>query len=174
MSFANGLRVHHPSVELIAATWTARTPDLQLVVPDEAGLAVEVKAPQALWQRDGALDVYEAMWLVRNCLGRAGTSSGGQLGDGRPGLLVIAGLLLSQETFDVLEHGAEVALQTQDPRRHDRLGIALFNLRQRVAVEAGRVVVLLEEHSRLGRNRHYQGRLQLVGDWGSVWHLEAY
>jgi len=49
----------------------------------------------------------------------------------------------------------------------------LFNLRQRVAVESGRVVVLLEEQSRLGRSSHYRGRLQLVGDWGSAWHLEA-
>ncbi len=171
LSVANMLRVHHPAVELVAITGAGRTPDLMLTIANQRGLAVEVKAPQALWQRDTALEVREAMWMVRNCLGSAGTGAGGQLAAGRPGILVITGFLLSQETFDVLQHGTEVALQTQKPRRPDLLGIALFNLRQRVDVVDGRVQVLLEEQSRLGRSPHYSGRLQLVGDWGKAWQL---
>jgi hypothetical protein len=171
LSVANMLRIHHPAVELVAISAAGRTPDLMLTIPNQHGLAVEVKAPQAMWQRESALEVREAMWMVRNCLGSAGTGVRGQLAAGRPGILVIAGFLLSDETFDGLQHGAEVALQTQDPRRPDLLGIALFNLRMRVELIDGRVQVLLEEQSRLGRSPHYSGRLQLVGDWGKAWRL---
>jgi len=90
--------------------------------------------------------------MVRNCLGSAGTGAGGQLAAGRPAILVVTGFLLSQETFDVLQHGTEVVLQTQKPRRPDLLGIALFNLWQRVDVVDGGVQVLLEEQSRLVRS----------------------
>lgn len=171
LSVANMLRLHHPAVELLATSGAGRTPDLMLRIPNQHGLAFEVKAPQAIWQRDSALDVREAMWIVRNCLSSAGTGAGGQLAAGRPGILVIGGFLLSQDTFNVLQHGAEVVLQTQDPRRPDLLGIALFNLRVRVELVNGRVQVLLEEQSRLGRSPHYAGRLQLVGDWGKAWRL---
>lgn len=171
LSVANMLRIHHPAVELVGISGAGRTPDLMLTIPSQHGLAVEVKAPQTIWQRDTALEVGEAMWLVRNCLASAGTGARGQLPVGRPGILVIAGFLLSQETFDVLQHGTEVALQTQNPRRPDLLGIALFNLRVRVELVDGGIQVLLEEHSRLGRSPHYSGRLQLVGDWGQAWRL---
>ncbi len=151
LSVADQLRVHHPSVELVVATATARTADLMMVVPEESGMAVEVKAPAALWQRERALDIREAVWIVRNRLARAGTGVTGQLAAGRPALLVVAGFLLSEETFEVLMHGADIALRNQQPRRPHLLGIALFNQRARVQMSGGRVEVLLEQQSRIGR-----------------------
>jgi hypothetical protein len=170
LSVASMLRVHHRNVELVVATAADRTPDLRLVIPDESGLDVEVKAPPALWQRDAALDLQTARRMVRSCLGSAGGGAGGQLGR-RPGILVVAGFHLSDDTFEVLTRGTDLVLRSLDPRNTSLLGIALFNLRVRVEAEGDTIHVLLEEVSRLGRSPTYSGRLTLQGDWGSTWHL---
>jgi hypothetical protein len=72
-------------------------------------------------------------------------------------------------------YGTDVALKNLQPRRPHLLGIALFNWRTRIRVDSteGVIHMQLEEESRLGRSPHYRGRLQLVGDWGSSWHLET-
>src|SRR5207245_544366 len=124
------------------------------------------KAPQSLWQRDRALDVVEAAKTVRRAL----ADSRGQLSADRPGILALAGFHLSPETFDILRDGAEIVLQKLDQPHPYLLGIALHNLSTVAGVEkAGVASIWLEQRSRLGRNRQYQGRTQLVGDWGGAW-----
>jgi hypothetical protein len=130
---------------------------------------MEVKAPQKLWQRDKALEVEEAMRIIRAAL----RDSQGQLSQ-RPGVLVIAGFHLSEETFEVLTHGAEMVLQTLAPPRPYLLGIALQDFSVVAGIQKpGLASVWLVQRSRLGHNLHYRGRVRIVGRWDGDWTLVA-
>jgi len=169
LAMASQLKTRHPQTELVAAVGNAKYPDLTLVVKGQHDLAVEVKAPQALWQRTRALDSGEAIRIVRRAL----SDSQGQLSNARPGVLVIAAFAVSEETFRMLEHGAEAVLADLRPPRPYLLGIALQNLEVVAGADIPALAsALLVQRSRLGRNRHYQGRTQLVGDWGGDWRLQ--
>jgi hypothetical protein len=106
---------------------------------------------------------------VRRAINKAGTGSGGQLAT--PGVLVIAGWAMSDETFEVLSRGTSVFLSAMEGRKLHLFGIALFNMRFTPAVEAGRVTVGQEQVSRLHRNPHSMGGLTLDGDWAAGWTL---
>ena len=67
-----------------------REPDVMLIVTDGLPLAVEVKAPPALWQPDPRPDLAACLHMLRNALADAGTVEGQLRGD-PPGVLALAG-----------------------------------------------------------------------------------
>jgi hypothetical protein len=170
LAMASQLRLRHPRTELVAAVGNDKHADLMLMVSEQHDLAMEVKAPQKLWQRDRALEVGEAMRIVRAAL----RDSQGQLSPKRPGVLVVAGFHLSTETFEVLTDGAEMVLQTLAPLRPYLLGIALQDFGVVAGMQKpGLASLWLVQRSRLGHNHHYRGRVRLVGKWDGDWTLVA-
>jgi hypothetical protein len=168
LAIANLLRTRHPNTGLAISEGSEKHPDLMLLVTDQHDLAVEVKAPQSLWQLDRALPLDEAMRIIRLQL----RESRGQLSPDRPGLLAIAGLHMSADTFEILTHAGNLVFENLDPPRPYLLGVVLHNLNVRAGMEsAGLASIWLEQRSRIGRNKNYSGPIQLVGDWSGPWQL---
>src|SRR5262249_53548059 len=143
LAVASALRVHHPGTRLVASGQSGRTPDLLLEVPEEHGLRVEVKAPDALYRTAHPLDASVAIDTVRRAISRAGTGAGGQLAT--PGILVIAGWAMSEEAFEVLSAAVSAVLSALKDRKPHLFGIAQFNMRFTAAIENGRVAVKQEQ-----------------------------
>jgi hypothetical protein len=169
LAVASALRVRHPDTRLVASGQSGRTADLLLEVPQQHGLRVEVKAPGALYRAPHPLDAGVAMDTVRRAIKKAGTGAGGQLA--APGILVIAGWAMSEETFEVLSAGISAVLSAFRGRKLNLFGIAEFNMRFTPVIENGRVSVRQEQVSRLHRHPHYTGNLTLDGDWAAQWTL---
>ena len=157
------LKVRHPDTQLVVAKASGREPDVMLVVTDGLPLAVEVKAPPALWQPTTRLDFGMGLHLLRNALASAGTVQG-QLRADRPGVLALAGLLMGQDTYDTLVTCFELHLKAGGQGAPHLLGLAVFNLRERVQPEPGRVSTLLEQQSVLRRNPAYDGPFIIDND----------
>jgi hypothetical protein len=85
------LKVRHPATELVVANAGAREPDLILVVSDGLPVAVEVKAPAAVWQPASEFDRAAGLHVTRSALASAGTVQG-QLRASRPGILALSGV----------------------------------------------------------------------------------
>jgi hypothetical protein len=171
LQVASLLRVHHPATQFVSTpAGGGREPDLQLMVTDGLPLAVEVKARDKFWQPSQKLTLSEGRHEIRNALASAGTVQG-QLRADRPGVLVLTGLLMSQETYDTVVVSMEHHLSADGARAPHLLGLAVANLRSRVEVESGRVLPLLEQQSVLRRNPNYTGRLQIDDDWAQQWRL---
>jgi hypothetical protein len=85
------------------------------------------------------LDAGGAIDIVRRTLKKAGTGTGGQLA--APGILVLAGWAMSDETFEVLSAGIGTVLSALRARKLNLFGIAEFNMRFTPAVENGRVTM---------------------------------
>lgn len=164
------LKVRHTAAELVVAKAADREPDLALVVTHGLPLAVEVKAPQALWQPPTRLDLAACLRMIRNALAAAGTVQG-QLGPDRPGVLALAGLLMSPDTYDTLVTSFELHLSKDGQKTPHLLGLAVFNLRERVVSDAGRPSTILEQQSVLRRNPAYNGPLVIDNDWSGRWQL---
>ncbi len=169
LAVASALRVRHPGTRLVASSQSGRTADLHLEVPQEHGLRVEVKAPEALYRAPHPLDAGAAIDIVRRAIKKAGTGASGQLA--ALGVLVIAGWAMSEETFEVLSAGITAMLATFKGRKLNLFGIAEFNMRFTPAVENGRITVSQEQVSRLHRHPRYTGDLTLDGDWAADWTL---
>jgi hypothetical protein len=169
LAVASALRVRHPGTRLVASGQTGRTADLHLEVPQEHGLRVEVKAPDALYRSAHPLDAGIAIDTVQRAIKKAGTGARGQLA--APGILVIAGWAMSEETFEVLSAGTKVVLDAMKDHKTNLFGIAEFNMRFTPALENGRVAVRQEQVSRLHRHLGYRGDLTLDGDWAGEWTL---
>ena len=170
LAIANQLRTRHPNTDLVVSVAQEKHPDLTLLVTEEHELAVEVKAPRSLWQLDRALPLDEAMRIIRLQL----RGSRGQLSADGPGVLAIAGLHMSADTFEILTHAGNLVFEHLEPPRPYLLGVVVHNLNVRAAIEtAGLASIWLEQRSRIGRNRNYRGPIQLVGDWSGPWHLAA-
>jgi hypothetical protein len=135
-------------------------------------LAVEVKAPQSLWQPSEAISLSVALFTVIRSLRGAGLGSAGQLAPRQAGLLAIATLLLPDESFDVLTNAMERALHIMGRHRDHLLGLAVFNLHQRVLPSGDLLHILLEHQSTLRRNRSYSGAVVVAGDWAGPWRIE--
>jgi hypothetical protein len=165
------LRVRHPTTDIVVASGQGRQADLRLSVPDVVPMVVEVKTPQALWQPSSSLDLGQATLIVGNAIAAAGTNASGQLPPGHPGILAIAGLLISQQTYDTLVTGFEIVLSANGKLWPQLLGLAVFNLRQGVLPENGRVSVTLEQQSVIRRNPSYAGSLWIDDDWSKPWSL---
>jgi hypothetical protein len=172
LAVASLLRVHHPKTDIIVAPGKSRRmADLQLSVPDVAPMKVEVKAPLALWQPTSSLDLGQAAQIARRAIDKAGTNVGGQLPQEHPGILAIAGLLMSQQTYDALVTGCEIVLKTDGHLMPQLLGLAVCNLRQGAFPEGGRVSITLEQQSVLRRNPSYTGNLWIDNDWSKSWSV---
>jgi hypothetical protein len=137
-----------------------------MTVTDKLALNLEVKAPAALWQPTESLLIGRALMIVRASLRSAGLGAKGQLPIGHPAILAIAGMLLSDESFDLMTTAAEATLSSLGRGWPHLLGIASFNLRQRIEVSGDRVHVLLEHVSTLRRNPHYSERAHDSGRLG--------
>lgn len=170
LAIANLLPTRHPKTGLVVGMGGEKHPDLMLMVADLYQLAVEVKAPQSLWQLDRALSLGEAMHIIRLQL----RESKGQLSPDCSGVLAIAGLHMSTETFEILTHAGNLVFENMEPTRPYLLGVALHNLSVRAGTEfAGLASIWLDQRSRLGRNKNYRGPIQLVGDWSGAWELKV-
>jgi hypothetical protein len=174
LAVASTLKEKHAAVALQASRADARSADLLMTVTDKLELNLEVKAPSALWQPRVSLSVGHALAIVRSSLRSAGLGSSGQLAAGRPAILAIAGMFLSDESFNLMTRAMAATLLSSGRRWPHLLGIALFNLRQRIEVSGERVHILLEHESTLRRNRHYSGGLTINGDWAGPWRLEEH
>lgn len=173
LAVAGDLKARHSGVKLVASATPGRSSDLMVVVDDEHRLAVEVKTSRALWQRHHDLDLAEGLKIVRAAVKSAGTGFRGQLRAGEPGVLVIAGMHLADDTFDTLTRAIETHLNDHRRRGSHLLGVVLFNLFFEVRPEPqrGQVSVYVGHKSRLRRNPRYNGKLALIGDWGMGWTL---
>jgi hypothetical protein len=172
LAVASTLKEKHAAVALQASRATGRSADLLMTVTDKLVLNLEVKAPADLWQPTESLPIGRALMIVRASLRSAGLGAKGQLPIGYPAILAIAGMLLSDESFDLMTTAAEATLSSLGRGWPHLLGIAIFNLRQRIEVSGDRVHVLLEHVSTLRRNPDYSERLTIAGDWAGPWRLE--
>jgi hypothetical protein len=164
------LRERHQGTKIVVAKAKDREPDLMPEVSEIEFLAVEVKAPARLWHPVHALGLADSMHLVRAAMSSAGWSTG-QLRAGRTGVLATSGLLVSQDTYDLLVQTFEVVLSNQGKQWPHILGLAIFNMRLRPELEDGRVTVAPEQQSVLRRNPNYQGRLWIDNDWSQQWRV---
>jgi hypothetical protein len=164
------LKQHHPATRLVVATGQRRHPDLNLEVSELETLAVEVKAPTALWRPQENLDGGKASRLVRAAVANAGLKIG-QLRGQESAVLAIAGLLIGQTTYDTIVRSFEAYLRDEGRRWPHLLGLAVFNIRLVPSVEANRVIVQSEQQSVIRRNPLYRGRLYIDDDWSRQWRL---
>jgi hypothetical protein len=164
------LKEHHPATRLIVATGRGRHPDLRLQVSEHEILAVEVKAPTALWQPLKSLDGGKAARIVRAAVADAGLKIG-QLSAKESAVLAIAGLLVGQTTYDTLVQAFEAYLHDDGDRWPHLLGLAVFNIRLVPSFESNRVIVQSEQQSVIRRNPRYRGELRIDDDWSRPWRL---
>jgi hypothetical protein len=171
VAVASMLKVRHPATELVVANAGAREPDLILVVSNGLPVAIEVKAPVALWQPASELDQAAGLRVIRSALASAGTVQG-QLRASRPGILALSGLLVGQDTYDMLTECFEMHLKKEGGLMPHLLGLAVFNLRERVVQpDPARVSTLLEQQSTLRRSPAYTGPMIIDDDWSRPWRL---
>ena len=78
---------------------------------------------------------------------------------------------MSQDPYDSLVTSFELHLREEGQKTPHLLGLAVFNLRERVVSDAGRPSTLLEQQSVVRRNPAYNGPLVIDNDWSGPWHL---
>jgi hypothetical protein len=166
---ASALREHHPGVGLVASSTPGRSADLAVVVTDEHGLAVEVKTSTDLLDR--AATQSEALKFVQKCLKEAGSSFKGQLAAGKPAMLVIGGIHLTDSAIENLSWACDYVMAKAGNRRSHLLGIVVTTVLFDVRIVNSHLQVVLTQNSRIHRNRSYKGSLILDGDWAEDWHL---
>lgn len=171
LAVASTLREKHPEVTLQIPEANSRSADVLMRTENGAYLAVEVKAPQSLWQAPAELSSRAALDIVLRSLFRAGLGPAGQLAPSKPGLLAMTTLLLPDRSYDELTNAMERALRIMGRNREHLLGLAIFNLQQRVEASKDVVHILLEHQSTLRRNPFYSGGVVVDGDWAGPWRL---
>jgi hypothetical protein len=172
LAVASTLKEKHPDVTLQVPKPNARSADILMRTATGSELAVEVKAPQSLWQAPEGISPRLALVTVFKSLIRAGLGSTGQLAPTQPGLLAIATLLLPDGSFDQITNAMERALPILGSNRNHLLGLAIFNLRQRITTSGDVLHILLEHESTIRRNPSYSGAVVVDGDWAGPWRLK--
>ncbi len=146
-----------------------RTPDLWIATGPSERLGMEVKAPVILQKRTKRISAKEAKEIVEQCLRKAGTGPGGQLGAERSGILLIGGFQLSRNDIGLLERAAEREVRRRLAQRKHIMAIAVASvnfLLENAKVSVTRLIVTESSRAyamisyRLAINPGYAGNLR--------------
>lgn len=172
LSMASALRERHQRTELVASGVQGGSADLRMVVTEHDWLEVEVKTSLALSNRRTAMEFSEALKFVTTQVRKPTKGGRRQLGEDRPGMLVIGGVEIDNATFQALGDAAGHVLE-RGRRRPNLVAVVISKtFAVEPTVEYGRVIVQFGHMSRIRSNPQYAGNLRFVGRWDGEWRLE--
>jgi hypothetical protein len=104
-----------------------RTPDLMIYRGGEMLMAAEVKSKLKLKDPRGPFPFKDAQQIVKAAMRDIGSSTGGQLGHGLPGVLVIGGFFIDRMRMELLREAASNWFRQHPGRKKSLVGMLFVN-----------------------------------------------
>src|SRR6266550_7250547 len=96
---------------------SGRIPDAWVAVDSRGRIDIEIKTPHAFREPGSALSFERAVEIIERHVMRAGSISGGQIGEGRPGIIGFGAYHLGPGGVDLIEKAANEVLRRRGGRR---------------------------------------------------------
>ncbi len=118
---------------------SGRIPDAWVAVDSRGRIDIEIKTPHAFREPGSALSFERAVEIIERHVMRAGSISGGQIGEGRPGIIGFGAYHLGPGGVDLIAKAAHEVLRRRGGRRSHIAGIVVVEVTYQTSQMLGRL-----------------------------------